>query len=57
MGIQKESSHSIQSLAFGAVGTGGLEELIHGPFYKVSECTECLQEKNSKASSIGTDDP
>lgn len=42
MGIQKESSHSIQSLAFGAVGTGGLEELIHGPFYKVSECTECL---------------
>lgn len=46
MGIQKESSHSIQSLAFSAVGTGGgLEELIHGPFYKVSECTEWPEEK------------
>lgn len=34
MGIHKESSHSIQSLAFSAVGTGvgGLEELLHGPF-------------------------
>lgn len=40
MGIQKESSHSIQSLAFSAMGTGGLEELIPGPFYEVSECSE-----------------
>lgn len=44
MGIRKESSHSIQSSAFSAfhsaVGTGGLEELIHGPFHKVSECPE-----------------
>lgn len=44
MGIRRESSHSIQSLAFSAfhsaVGTGGLEELIHGPFHKVSECPE-----------------
>lgn len=39
MGIQEESSHSIQSLAF-AMGTGGLEELIPGPFYEVSECSE-----------------
>lgn len=40
MGIQEESSHSIQSLAFIAIGTGGLEELIPGSFYEVCEFSE-----------------
>lgn len=53
MGIHKESSHS---LAFSAEGTGGLEELIHGLFYKGSECSEWPEEKK-QPNSIGTDDP
>lgn len=57
MGIQERSSHSIQSLAFSAVGTRGLEELIHSLLYEVREYTEWPKERSSKPSSIGTNDP
>lgn len=57
MGIQERSSHSIQSLAFSAVGTRGLEELIHSPLYEVRECTEWPKERSSEPGSIGTNDP
>lgn len=57
MGIQERSSHSIQSLAFSAVGTRGLEELIHSLLYEVREYTEWPKERSSKPGSIGTNDP
>lgn len=57
MGIQERSSHSIQSFAFSAVGTRGLEELILSLLYEVREYTEWPKERSSKPSSIGTNDP
>lgn len=63
MGIWRESSNCIQSLAFrafhSAVGTRGLEELIHGPlFLKLLNALSGTSTKKAQdPAAIGTDDP
>lgn len=49
MGIQERSSHSIQSLAFSAVGTRGPEELILSLLYGVGEYAEWPEARSLKA--------